>query len=81
MILTEFYRLDDYEDFITKIQDWKYEIFITPIQKKRNDIFIAVPDFLAVSLESGEKDVAIIGVRFFGNYSDMYSQFINFYRI
>lgn len=95
LILTEFYRLKDYDKFEKLIKDWDYEIFITPQQKGRNDVFIAVlekykpelqnsqidrgmPEFLAVSLKSGDKDFVIVGVRFFGYYKDKYSQFINF---
>lgn len=94
LILTEFYRLEDYDEFEKQIRDWGYEPFITPQQNNRNDVFIAVlkehkpkfqnsqvdrnslPDFLAVSLKSGDKELVIIGVRLFGDYNDMRSQFI-----
>lgn len=42
LILTEFYRLEDYSEFEKRIRDWEYEPFITPKQDNRNDVFIAV---------------------------------------
>jgi hypothetical protein len=96
LILTEFYRLEDYGEFEKQFRDWGYESFITMKQDRRNDVFIAVskeynpilheiqgeregmPDFLAVSAKTDDKEFSIVGVRFYGDYRDMHNQFITF---
>lgn len=42
LILTEFYRLHDYDDFKKQFENWGYFTFITLSQKNYNDVFIAI---------------------------------------
>ncbi|VDN47297.1 conserved protein of unknown function [Petrocella atlantisensis] len=96
LILTEFYRLEDYFEFEKNVRAWGYEPFITVEQNNRNDVFIAVlkehkpklksgelyrsdlPDFLVVSFETADKEFIVIGIRLFGGYNLMKSQFEKF---
>ncbi len=99
LILTEFYRLGDYDEFENKIKDFGYEIFITNKREDYNDVFIAVlkkycyeksedtldnqigeglPDFLSIPIKVENFKLTVIGVRFWGGYSDMKGQFIRF---
>lgn len=73
-----------YETFITSKQDNRNDIFIAVSKEyklKLHEIQVereGMPDFLAVSAKTDEKEFAIIGVRFYGDYSDMNAQFIKF---
>lgn len=98
LILTEFYKLHDYECFLNNFKKWGYKTYISDIgeKNKRNDVFIAVsekyhskklaepankkdmPDYLAVSLDLGVKEITVIGTRFWGIYQEMRHQFLNF---
>lgn len=56
LVLTEFYRLKDYDEFEEKFRDWGYETFITAPQDSRNDIFIAILKEYKPKLKKTELD-------------------------
>lgn len=73
-----------YEPFITKQQYKRNDVFIAVLNKNKlvlNEIKAEIegmPEFLAVSAKNDDMEFAIVGVRFYGDYSDMNAQFIKF---
>ena len=55
LILTEFYRLKDYEMFEKRVKDWGYELYISTEQNKRNDVVIAVQEQYKPQLQENDK--------------------------
>jgi exonuclease III len=74
-----------YETFITPEQNNRNDVFIAvskelDLKPRIEDIDRkdGMPDILAVTLKFGEKDLVVVGVRFYGDYQDMFNQFIKF---